>query len=415
MNTITQHDPTDWTKENLPDLVQLYRHLHAHPELSDQEGETAARLVSEFQALGAKVTANVGGHGIVALLDSGDGPTVMIRADMDALPIVEETGLAYASNVKAKDSHGMDVGVMHACGHDAHITSLIGVARYLAAHKALWRGTAMFVAQPAEERTTGAQAMLDDGLFERFPKPDCALAIHVDATLATGKIGYRPGYCFAGVDTVRVTMIGRGGHGAAPHETIDPIVLAAKLVLDLQTVISREIKPIEPAVITVGTFHGGTRHNIIADTCELEITVRSYSEDVRVHLLAAIERKARAIAMGGNAPVPKIVISPGIPSLHNDEQLVARLLPVFHGLVDAENIELSEPIMGGEDFSLFDRVGVPSFMWRIGTVNAHRLADWKSRNLSPPSLHSPLFYPDAEETLQLSITTMASAALEMLG
>nr|VFK35176.1 MAG: hippurate hydrolase [Candidatus Kentron sp. MB]VFK77109.1 MAG: hippurate hydrolase [Candidatus Kentron sp. MB] len=410
-------DPSVWTEKNLPNLIQLYRHLHAHPELSYREKQTAARLASEFEAIGAKVTTNVGGHGVVALLEGGpgssDGLTVMMRTDMDALPISEETGLAYASKVRTMGPDGNEVGVMHACGHDVHMTNLVGVARYLAAHKDIWRGTAMFVLQPAEEVGGGAKAMLSDGLFERFSKPDYALAMHVDPSLATGKIAYRPGYSFASVDTVAVTLNGRGGHGALPHTTIDPIVLAGKLVLDLQTIVSREIKPIEPAVITVGSLHCGTKANIIGDTCELRITVRSYSDRIRAHLLEAIERKAKAVAMGAGAPMPKIAISKGSPSLRNDEALAEHLLPVFHRVAGAGNVELAEPIMVGEDFSRYGRAGAPILMWWIGAVNPQRLANWKSRGLLPPDLHSSLFYPDAQETLQLSVVTMVSAALAL--
>ena len=406
--------PAAWTKQNLPPLVELYRHLHAHPELSYEEEQTSTRLAAELEAVGAKVTTKVGGFGVVALLKNGDGPTVMMRCDMDALPVEEQTNLVYASKVKVKDARGVDVGVMHACGHDTHMANLVGVARYLAAHRDAWRGTAMFICQPAEERGGGAKAMLKDGLFERFPKPDFALAMHVDSNLATGKLGYRPGYACANVDTVSVTMMGRGGHGAQPHTTIDPVVLAAKLVLELQTIISREIKPTDPAVITVGSIHGGTKANIIGDTCQLEITVRSYSDNVRQHLQEAIGRKARAVAAGEKAPEPKVSISEGTPSLNNDARLVDRLLPILQGVVGTANAELAEPTMGGEDFSRYGRAGVPIFMWRVGAVDARRLASFTERDLPPPSLHSPIFYPDAEQTLQTSVTTMISAALELM-
>nr|VFJ94945.1 MAG: hippurate hydrolase [Candidatus Kentron sp. LFY] len=414
INPAMANDSATWAKENLSELVEFYRYLHAHPELSFQEKQTSARLASEFAALGARVTPRVGGYGVVALLENGDGPTVMMRTDMDALPIVEETKLAYASRIKVEDSNGAEVGAMHACGHDVHMTNLVGVARYLAARKDTWNGTAMFVSQPAEEYGAGAKAMLDDGLFQRFPEPDYALAMHVGSDVATGKIEYRPGYSHANVDTVGVTMIGRGGHGARPHTAIDPVVLAARLVLDLQTIVSREIKPIDPAVITVGSIHGGTKSNIIGDTCDLQLTVRSYSDKVRAHLLEAIGRKAKAVATGARAPEPKITISEGVPSLRNDEALVDRILPVFHRVVGAENVQLTEPTMGGEDFGRYGYAGVPIFMWRMGAVNEDRLAGWKSREVAPPSLHSPLFYPDIEETLRTSVPAMASAALELL-
>jgi metal-dependent amidase/aminoacylase/carboxypeptidase family protein len=324
-------DPKTWTERHLDDLVALYRHLHANPELSFQEKETSARMARELAQTGADITTGVGGYGVVAVLKNGVGPTVMVRADMDALPITEETGLAFASTVRGWEKlgpapsrrgktqrirwiarclsqffpnlhgpskEGIEVGVMHACGHDVHMTNLIGVARYLAAHKDRWQGTLVMIAQPAEERGSGARAMLKDGLFERFPRPDFALALHVDATLPTGTVGCRGGYVMANVDSVDITVRGRGGHGAHPQTTIDPIVQAAQLVLALQTIVSREIDPIEPAVVTVGSIHGGTKHNIIADTCHLQLTVRSYSDQVRSQLRSSIERKARAVAAG---------------------------------------------------------------------------------------------------------------------
>jgi hippurate hydrolase len=273
--------PTDdeikqWASSHVAELVTLYRYFHAHPELSLFEQATASRVAAEWKAAGFEVTPGVGGNGVVAILKNGSGPTVMLRTDLDGLPVVENTGLVYASQVKVKDPSGAEIGVMHACGHDIHITGLTGVARYLAAHKNQWRGTLMLIGQPAEERVLGAKAMLDDGLFSKFPKPDFALALHVDAALAAGKVGCRPGYSLANTDSVDVTVLGKGGHGAYPHTTVDPIVQAAQLVLALQTIVSREVKPTEPAVITVGSIHGGTKHNIIGDSCHLQLTVRSY-------------------------------------------------------------------------------------------------------------------------------------------
>lgn len=407
-------DPKDWTKDNLSTLVELYRHFHSHPELSYQEKETSARLADELKKTGAKVTPKVGGYGVVALLENGKGPTVMMRCDMDALPVTEQTNLIYASKVKVKDPRGVEVGVMHACGHDVHMTNLVGVARFLSANKDAWSGTAMFICQPAEERGGGAKAMLDDGLFQRFPKPDFALAMHVDSKLATGKVAYRPGYACANVDTVSITMKGRGGHGAQPHTTIDPVVLGAKLVIELQTIVSREIKPTDPAVITVGSIHGGTKANIIGNTCDLKITVRSYSEQVRAHLKSAIQRKAQAVAAGAGAPTPLIEFSEGTPSLSNDDKLVERIVPVFDHAVGKTNVQLAEPTMGGEDFSRYGRAGVPIFMYRIGAVDGRRLASFTERDLPPPSLHSPIFYPDVEDTLSVSVPVMASAALKLL-
>ena len=327
---------------------------------------------------------------------------------------MEETELVYSSTTKATNAAGVEVGVMHACGHDIHLTNLIGVAQYLAANKDRWSGTAMFIGQPAEERGAGAKAMLDDGLFQRFRKPDFAIALHVDANLEAGKIGYRAGYALANVDSVDITIKGRGGHGAYPHTTIDPIVQAAQLVMDLQTIVSREIKPIEPAVVTVGSIHGGTKHNVIGNSCDLQITVRSYSDEVRKHLHEAIKRKAKAVAIGANAEEPVVTISEGTPSLWNDRDLTEQLVPVFKNALGDENVIHGEPSMGGEDFSRYGKAGVPILMFRLGTIEAPRLARYKQLGVPAPSLHSSKYYPDPEPTLRTGITAMASAALELL-
>ena len=412
--TVQAQSPHAWIKAHLSDLLPLYRHFHRHPELSFQEKETAARLATELRAVGAEVTTGVGGHGVVALLKNGNGPTLMLRTDLDALPVTEETGLEFASTVKVKNTDGAETGVMQACGHDVHITNLIGVARFLAANKKRWRGTVMFIGQPAEERGAGAKAMLDDGLFTRFPKPDFAVALHVDSALAAGKIAFRAGYAQANVDSVDITVRGRGGHGAYPHTTVDPIVQAAQLVLSLQTIISREVKPIEPAVITVGSIHGGTKHNIIGNECRLQLTVRSYSQEVRKQLLRAIERKAKAVAIGFNAPAPVVKISEGTPSLFNDEKLTKRLALVFEQALGKKNVERADQSMGGEDFSRYGQAGVPILMLRLGSVDAKRLAAYRAKGELPPSLHSSKYYPDIEPTLTTGVTVMGNAALALL-
>ncbi|MEO8495448.1 MAG: amidohydrolase [Planctomycetota bacterium] len=403
-----------WVDEHVASLVDLYRHFHTHPELSFQEEQTGERLASELEDASVEVTKHVGGFGVVGLLRNGDGPTVMLRTDLDALPVVEQTNLVYASTVKVKETDGTEVGVMHACGHDVHITNLVGVARYLAANKDRWQGTVMFIGQPAEERGSGATAMLKDGLFERFPKPDFAVAMHVDSGLATGKVGYRAGYALANVDSVDVTMHGRGGHGAYPHTTIDPIVQAAEFVVSVQTIVSREVKPIEPAVITVGSIHGGTKHNIIGNSCHMQLTVRSYDDGVRKLLLDGITRKAKAVAMGANAPEPTIAISEGTPALWNDEALAARLDPVLRQVVGDENVVSAEQSMGGEDFSQYGRAGVPILMIRLGAVDGQRLKRYAELGQDPPSLHSPLFYPDVEDALKTGVPAMSEAVIELL-
>jgi hippurate hydrolase len=407
-------EPRPWIEQHADDLIRLYQHLHAHPELSFQERETARRLAAEWKAIGAEVTTGVGGHGVVAVLRNGDGPTVMLRTDLDALPLVEQTGLPYASKVTVKDDSGAEVGVMHACGHDAHMTNLVGVARYLADNKDRWQGTVVLIGQPAEERGAGAKAMLEDGLLERFPRPDYALALHVDSALAAGSVGYRAGPTMANVDSVDVTLRGRGGHGASPHTTIDPIVQAAQFVMALQTIVSRELDPTDPAVVTVGSIHGGTKHNIIPSECHLQITVRSHSDEVRSQILSAIERKAKAVAAGAGAEEPMVKFSEGTPSLFNDEALAARMVPVFCRVLGDEHVVPSELAMVGEDFGQYGRAGVPIMMFRLGAVDAKRLARYEQLGVPPPSLHSPLFYPDIRETLITGVTVTASAVLELL-
>jgi amidohydrolase len=406
-------EPGEWAAENLDDLVALYQHFHRNPELSFAEKETSARVAEEWRKAGAEVTEKVGGYGVVGVMKNGAGPTLMLRADMDALPIKEETGIAYASKVTVKDPAGKEVSVMHACGHDIHMTNLVGVARYLGANKDRWNGTVLLVGQPAEERGSGARAMLADGLFTKFPKPDFALALHCDSTTSPGKVAFRAGYALANVDSVDIIVRGRGGHGAYPHATIDPIVQAAQLVVDLQA-IRRELHPNEPAVITVGAINGGTKHNIIPDDCHLQLTVRSYGEKTRKHLLSAIERKAKAVAESFGAPEPKITFSDGTPAMFNDEKLVRRVAPVLEKVLGKENVQDREPQMGGEDFSEYGLAGVPIFMYWLGTVDQKRLAPFVDRGLPPPSLHSPNYYPDAPETLKAGIATMASAAMELL-
>lgn len=411
---LAAQEPQTWIDEHLTELVELYRHFHQHPELSFQETETSERLAEELRAAGAEVTAPIAKTGVVAILANGPGPRIMLRTDLDALPVTEETGLVYASKAKTKGEKGQEIGVMHACGHDIHITNLIGVARYLAANKDRWSGTVMLIGQPAEEMGQGARAMLAEGLFEKFPKPDLALALHVDSALATGKISYRAGYVGANVDSVDITLRGRGGHGAAPHTTIDPIIQAARLVLDLQTIVSREIKPTDPAVVTVGSIRGGTKHNIIADTCHLQITVRSQKPEVRKHLLDAIRRKALATAASADAPEPTIEFSDATPAVKNDEKLVERLLPVFRRVLGEGNVTHAEPKMGGEDFSEYGIAGVPIFMFGLGSVEPQRLAGFKRLDQAPPSLHSAMYYPDAEATLRAGVNVMASAVIDLL-
>lgn len=412
--TFAADDPQTWIDANVKSLVALYQQFHQAPELSHQEKETSAEFADELRKAGFQVTSNVGGFGIVGVLRNGVGKTLMLRTDLDALPVAEETGLPYASKVRTKDERGATVGVMHACGHDLHITNMVGVARYLARHQQDWSGTLVVIGQPAEEKGQGAQAMLDDGLFHRFPRPDFAVALHVGSDLPPGKIEYRAGYSQANVDSVDITIKGRGGHGSAPDTTIDPIVIAARLVLDLQTIVSREIKATDPAVITVGAIHGGTKHNIIGDQCQLQLTVRSYEPEVREHLLAAIKRKALAAAASSGAPEPVVEVSEGTPSLFNDPGLTDRVVATIKRQLGGANVSEAKPSMGGEDFSQYGLAGVPICMFRLGTVGQQRLDAFEKQGQPPPSLHSAKYYPDAEASLRVSVPVMVAVVEDLL-
>ncbi|MCR9292387.1 MAG: amidohydrolase [bacterium] len=403
-----------WIDQELEGLLQVYVHLHQNPEVSFQERETAEYVAQRWRNAGLEVTENVGGTGIVGILENGDGPVVMLRTDLDALPVSEATGLPIASKKTVVTDSGTTSGVMHACGHDVHMTCVIGAAEFLASHKDQWRGTLMVIGQPAEERGAGALAMLRDGLFERFTKPDYAVALHCEASTPAGKVALSPGYSLANVDSVDITVKGRGGHGSAPDTTIDPIAQAAELVVALQSIVSREIKPGEPAVVTVGSIHGGTKHNIIGDNCHLQLTVRSYSDEVRQHLLAAIKRKALAVAQSYRAPEPDIRVSEGTPALKNDAELTSRLTQCFRQCLGPENVMPMDPVMGGEDFSQFGLAGVPIVMYRLGVVSQDRLQRFADLGQTPPSLHSPSFYPDIDRALPAGLSSMISAALELL-
>ncbi|WP_224248502.1 amidohydrolase [Hyalangium gracile] len=399
-----------------PELDALYRDLHQSPELSTREENTAAKMAQRLRALGFEVTEKVGGHGVVGLLRNGKGPTVMVRTEFDGLPVEEKTGLPYASKVTARDPSGQTVPVMHACGHDVHMTAWVGTATLLARSKDRWRGTLMMVGQPAEEFGSGARTMLDAGLFKRFPKPDFALAVHNLASAASGTVEHVSGFAFASVDSVDVTLYGKGGHGAYPHTTVDPVLLAARTVLSLQTIVSRERNPMEPAVVTVGSIHGGTKHNIIPDEVKLQITVRSYKPEVRKQILDAIERiaKGESIAAGSPRP-PSVAVTEGTPATYNDPELLKRVLPAVARAVGAENVREGTPTMGGEDFSEYGRVGVPSVMFWIGTVEPKRLQAAQKAGETLPSLHSGLFAPDRERTIRTGVSTLVSASLELLG
>jgi hippurate hydrolase len=404
--------------EELDRLDALYKYLHTHPELSLQEAQTSARLAQEMKALGFEVTPNVGGHGLVCILRNGKGPTVLVRTDMDALPVVEHTGLPYASKVRGRDREGKDVGVMHACGHDMHMTCWIGTARVLSSLKDRWQGALIFIAQPAEEIGAGARSMLADGLFQRFPRPDYGLALHCDSRSAYGSITYSDGLALANVDSVDITVRGKSGHGASPHTTIDPIVIAARIVLDLQTIVSRETNPTDPAVVTVGSIHGGTKHNIIPSEVKLQLTVRTTKDSVRKHTLEAIERIAKAAAQAAGAPEPIVHTDPGefTPALYNDPALTRKTVALFKEVLGPENVHERPPIMGGEDFSRYGRAGIPIFLYFLGTIAPERVAAAEKEGARPlPSLHSDEFYPVPEPSIKTGVLTMSLAVLHLVG
>lgn len=400
----------------LKSLDTLYKHLHSYPELSLEEEKTAARLAKELKALGFDVTEKVGGYGVVGVLRNGDGPTVLIRTDMDALPITEKTGVAYASKMRTRDKEGNDVGIMHACGHDMHMTCWVGTARVLAGLKKQWRGTLVFIGQPAEEIGAGARMMLADGLFKRFPRPDYCLGLHCDTRLPHGFVGYTEGLSLVNVDSVDILVKGKGGHGSAPHTTIDPIVLAARIVLDLQTIVSRENNPLDPCVVTVGSIHGGTRHNIIPAEVKMQLTVRTTKDSVRARVLEAIPRIAKAAALGAKAPEPVITIDQDnfTPALYNTADLAKRTSKVFRATLGADKVVLQEPLMGGEDFSRYGREGVPSFFFFLGTLPPERIEATRTGKAAPISLHSDLFYPSPEPTMRTGVLAMSMAALDLL-
>ena len=399
-----------------PTLEPLYQDLHAHPELSFQETATAAKLAGRLKGLGFDVTTGVGGTGVVGVLKNGAGPTVMLRTELDALPLEEKTGLAFASKATAKNPAGETVSVMHACGHDVHMTAWVGAATTLASDRKSWHGTLMMVAQPAEEVGAGALAMLADGLFTRFPRPDFVLAIHDSDALPAGAIGIKAGPLMASADSVDLNVYGRGGHGGRPNVTIDPIVIAAKIVLGLQTLVSRENDPFDPVVVTVGSIHGGTKHNIIPDDVRMQLTVRAYKPEVRERLLQGIERIARAEASAANAPKPpemKIVNS--TPVTANDAALAARVGAALRKALGEGRVREAIPITASEDFSRFAEPGIPILMLWVGAVNPAALERAQRDGTQLPGIHSAYFAPDPRPTILTGIETLVTAARELFG
>ena len=422
-----QQSPVMIIERELPHLVSTYKTLHAAPELSTHEENTAAFLSKELRVLGYEVTDHVGRYegtgreafGVVAVMKNGKGPTVLVRSDMDALPVLEKTGLPYASKVVSKGDNGQETGVMHACGHDVHMTCLIGTAKVLAELRDQWSGTLVLIGQPAEEMITGARAMLNDGLYSRFPKPDYALALH-DYPVEAGKVGIHPGYVMASGTSVEIVIHGVGGHGSKPEATKDPIIMAAELILALQTIVSRENSPFEPAVVTVGSIHGGTRGNIIPDEVKLQLTVRTYKEDVRRKIMASIERITAGIAKTAGvpdelAPIVSYADVPHTPTF-NDPELTARLTLVFRKTLGEENVLDAPPIMGSEDFGLFglDQRQIPVCMFFLGMCDPAEVEKSRNDGRELPGLHSPYFSPLPEPTITTGIKAMSAAVLDLL-
>jgi amidohydrolase len=408
-----------WIAREIAGIESVYRELHAHPELSRQEHATAARVAAALSAAGYEVTTGVGETGVVGVLKSGAGPTLLIRGDMDGLPVTEETGLEYASQVRVPNEAGVEVGVMHACGHDVHTSNLMATAQLLAAAAVenRWSGTLVIVAQPAEEIGWGALAMINDGLFERFPKPDFAIALHVDGAFAAGDVAITAGWTAANVDSVDITIYGRGGHGARPQLSVDPIVAAAHLVTALQTLVSRRVAPQDPAVVTVGSIHGGTKSNIIPNEVKLQLTVRSYSDEVRSTLMDGIAQLAADTCRTFQCTKPPLVVSKDdyTPAVFNDVALAGRARLLFGEVLGTDHVHDKAPGMGGEDFGRFPReLGVPGLQYRLGTADPAALAASSAAGESLPSLHSSRYAPSARPTLETGVRTLSRLALEIL-
>ena len=423
---LAQDVPT-LVNQQLPGLVASYKNLHQHPELSHHEAQTSAFLAGELRKAGYDVTERVGkypdgsqAYGVVAIMKNGDGPRLLVRADMDALPVTEATGVAYASTVRSKNAAGQDVGVMHACGHDVHVTTMVGVARAMAALKSQWHGTLMLIGQPSEETADGAKAMLADHLYDRFGKPDMAIALH-DSNFEAGKVSVVPGYALASSTSVDVVMRGTGSHGSAPEMGKDPVVMAAEFVVALQTVVSRSTPPQEPAVITVGDIHGGTKRNIIPDEVKMELTTRAYSEKVRQTIIDGIKREAMGVAVGAGVPenrmpVVTVLDDESTPATYNDPALAARLTSVFVKTLGAGNVVDSKPIMASEDFGILGLPDhkIPTVMFWLGAYDPAKVAAANKSGKPLPSPHSPLFEPLPEPTLRTGVTAMTAAALDLL-
>jgi len=412
----------DLAAREYPSLEQLYRDLHLHPELSGHEKETSARIASELGRSGLAVHQGIGGNGVVGVLANGPGPAVLIRADLDALPVEERTGLPYSSTViTTVAERAVKVGVMHACGHDLHMAVMVGAVRVLAALPEAWSGTLLAVGQPAEETGAGARAMVREGIFTRFPRPGAALALHVDPNIPAGKVGYRPGIISAGSTSLDITVRGIGGHAAHPHQSVDPVVIAARVILDLQTVVSREIDPREMAVLTVGAVHGGTKHNAIPDEVVLRVNLRYNTDAVRDRMLAAIDRLVKGIALSAGVPdeLLPLIRRPGeaTPPMENDPALTERVRAAVASVLGAENVIPIPQLTGSEDFSVFGSVDppIPLCYLRLGAALPASLEESRRTGRELPYLHSSRFAPPPDPTIRTGSVAMAAAVLGLLG
>jgi len=393
----------------------LYLDIHQHPELSGHEAQTATKLADRLRNSGYDVTESVGRTGVVAVLENGAGPTVMLRTELDALPVEEKTGLPYASTVRIKDDAGRDVPVMHACGHDLHIAAIVGTAQIMAKSKTTWHGTLILIGQPAEETISGASAMVKDGLFTRFPRPDAVVALHVGNELPAGKVGIVSGIYNTNGDSLRITIYGKGGHGAAPHNTIDPIVIAARTILALQTITSREVKPGELAIVTVGYIHAGIKNNIIPDQAELGLTVRTYKPDIRRQVLAAIARITKGEADAAGAPrSPSVERYEGTDAVYNEPALAQRIRAPLEAALGKDNVLTEEPIAASEDFSVFEAQGIPGIYFSLGGADPEKLAQARAAGTQLPSNHSALFAPDVDPSLHTAIISEVAVLRNLL-
>ena len=401
--------------------LKLCKHLHQNPELSFQEFETSKRMAAELKLVGFEVTENFGGNSVIGVLKNGDGPVIMLRTDMDALPIKETTGLEFTSTKIAETKDGDEVAVMHACGHDIHMSVLTGTVRTLVALKDEWKGTLLVIAQQAEEISGGAGKAIDAGLFTKFPTPDYALAYHINPELESGKIGLVGGPVFAGVKTCEITVYGKGGHGAYPEKCIDPIVIASRIVLDLQTIVSREISPLEPVVVTVGSIHGGTRPNIIPDEVKMELTLRYYSDAAIEKVIAAIERISRSAAKTAGVPddkLPKVFVLPGeTPPVLNNIELSKKIDLFASEIIGADNIIETSPAMVGEDFGKYGRTpeNIPICLIWLGSTNSDLMNQLILEDKKPFPLHSPNLNPDYEKTIETGIKVMVGNVIGLMG